>query len=151
MVELLASTTSDRAWLPTGAPVEIYISSVFRSNSRCLGESSTFIITCVILTWARRVPRVGLRRSDTQRRQKSLLWYLYATYLFHAAFAFFLLFEEFSFAGYVAAVAFGRYVFAVGAYGFAGYDAFTHGGLHGDLELLAGMSSLSFSTRARPR
>jgi hypothetical protein len=57
--------------------------------------------------------------------------------LLHAAFAFFLLFEELAFAGYVAAVALGRYVLAVGSDGFAGDDAFAHRGLYWDLELLA--------------
>src|SRR5215204_5519309 len=53
IVELLASNSSDRAWLPTGAPVEMYISSVLSSSSRCLSESSRCVISRVILTWAR--------------------------------------------------------------------------------------------------
>src|SRR5215204_3075625 len=75
--------------------------------------------------------------SDAQRGQEGLLRYLYAAYLFHAALALLLLFEELAFAGYVAAVAFGRDVLAVGADSLAGDHTLAHGGLHGYFELLA--------------
>src|SRR5215217_1012226 len=86
----------------------------------------------------------GARRSDAQCSEEGFLGYLYAADLLHAAFAFFLLFEELAFAGDVAAVAFGRYVLAVGADGLAGDDAFAHRGLYGDLELLTGDQFLEF-------
>src|SRR5215211_1914945 len=74
---------------------------------------------------------------DTQRGQEGLLRYLHAPDLLHAAFAFFLLLEELAFAGDVATVAFGGYVFAVGANGLACDHTLAHGGLHWHLELLA--------------
>src|SRR3954467_8625076 len=89
-------------------------------------------------------PKNMARHSDTQSRQEGLLWYLHAAHLFHATFAFFLLFEKLALAGYVATVAFGRYVLAVGADGFAGDNALAHGGLYGDFELLAGDELLEF-------
>src|SRR5215212_2390212 len=165
MVELLASNSSDRAWLPIGAPVEMYISSVFSSSSRCLSESSRCVISRVILTWARVVPSQhfsisafqlaraqGLadwvtsgdlmperadRLSNTQRGQEGFLRYLHAADSLHAALALFLLFEELAFAGYVATVAFGSDIFAVGAYGLACDHTLAHRGLYGHLELLA--------------
>ena len=50
----------------------------------------------------------------------------------------FLLFQQLLFAGDVAAVAFGQHVFAHGFHGFAGNHLAADGGLHGDLEELAG-------------
>src|SRR5215203_848987 len=85
-----------------------------------------------------RCPKAAsVRHSDAQRSEESFLGYLDAADLLHAAFALFLLFEELALAGDVAAVALGRYVLAIGAYGLAGDDAFAHSGLYGDLELLA--------------
>src|SRR5215218_7990164 len=74
---------------------------------------------------------------DAQRGQEGLLRYLHAADLLHAALALFLLLEELAFAGYVATVAFGRNVFAVGAYGLACDHTLAHRGLHGHLELLS--------------
>src|SRR5277367_2181184 len=54
----------------------------------------------------------------------------------HALFSFFLLFEEFAFAGNVATVALGQHVFANGGNGFAGDDATADGGLNGHVEHL---------------
>src|SRR5215211_1551064 len=79
-----------------------------------------------------------LTRLNSQRGEEGFLWYLYAAHLFHAALAFFLLLEELALAGYVAAVAFGRDVLAVGADGLARDHTFAHRGLHRHLELLAG-------------
>ena len=84
------------------------------------------------------------RGSDAERCEKGFLRYLYAAHLLHAALAFFLLFQQLAFAGNVAAVAFGRYVLAVGTNGLAGDYAFAHGGLYRNLELLAGDEFLEF-------
>ena len=51
------------------------------------------------------------------------MWDFYLADALHALFAFFLLVEEFLFAGDVASVAFGDDVFADGANGFGGYIA----------------------------
>src|SRR5271156_3175090 len=75
--------------------------------------------------------------GDFQDCQESLLGNVHAAYALHALLAFFLFFEEFAFAGDVAAVAFGNYVFADGANGFAGDDAAADGGLYSDFEHLA--------------
>src|SRR5215208_2641073 len=83
------------------------------------------------------MPERADRLSNTQRGQEGFLRYLHAADLLHAALALFLLFEELAFAGYVATVAFGSNIFAVGANGLACYDTLAHGGLHWYLELLA--------------
>src|SRR5215210_7876684 len=75
--------------------------------------------------------------SNTQRRQEGLMRYLHAPDLLHAALALFLLLEQLAFAGYVATVAFGSNVFAVGTNGLACDHALAHRGLHWHLELLA--------------
>src|SRR6267142_4774464 len=56
----------------------------------------------------------------------------------HAAFAFFLFFEEFAFARNVAAVALGENVFADSCNGLAGDHTAADGGLDGDFKHLAG-------------
>src|SRR5215210_3027107 len=78
-----------------------------------------------------------LTGSYSKCGEEGFLRYFYAAHLFHAAFAFFLLLEELAFAGYVAAVAFGCDVFAVGTDGLAGDHTLAPGGLDGHLELLA--------------
>ena len=66
---------------------------------------------------------------------KRFLRYVHIPNGFHPLFAFFLFLEEFSFAGDVAAVAFGGHVFAEGADGFGCDNFATDGGLdlHGEL------------------
>ena len=58
----------------------------------------------------------------TQNRQESLLRNFNVADLFHAPFTLFLLFEQLALSRYIAAVAFGGHVFAIGFYRGAGDD-----------------------------
>src|SRR5512145_359926 len=79
-----------------------------------------------------------LIRIRLENRQKRALWNAYGTDHLHALLAGFLLFQELSFAGNVAAVAFGRDIFTEGADGAAGDDFSADGALNGDFIHLAG-------------
>src|SRR5690625_6744880 len=57
-----------------------------------------------------------------ENSKKSLLWHLNRAHLLHPFLALFLFFQKFSFSGYIAAIAFGRNIFAYCADGFAGDD-----------------------------
>src|SRR5579862_4686723 len=74
---------------------------------------------------------------DFQDGEEGFLGDVHLAYAFHAALAFFLFFEELAFAGDVAAVALGQYVFAHSGHGFAGDDAAADGGLDGHFKHLA--------------
>ena len=76
-------------------------------------------------------------RVRLQDRQKRALRNAHRADHLHALLAGFLLFQEFSFAGNITAVAFGRDVFAEGADGAAGDDFSADGALNGNLKHLA--------------
>src|SRR6266436_5269784 len=78
------------------------------------------------------------RRGNFEDREEGFLRDVNLADALHAAFAFFLFFEEFAFARNVAAVALGENVFSDGRDGFARDHAAADGGLNGDFEHLAG-------------
>ena len=75
--------------------------------------------------------------------KECFLRHLDRTDLFHALLAFFLLFEQFTLSGYVAAVAFGRHILADGLDGFTCDDFRANGSLDSDVELLASGAAVS--------
>lgn len=83
---------------------------------------------------------------EFQNGEEGFLRDLYAADLFHAFLALLLFFEELAFAGYVATVALGGYIFADGFDGFAGNDFGAYGSLHGHVELLARYQLFEFHT-----
>src|SRR6266404_2882669 len=83
---------------------------------------------------AARVLTISSPLAHLQHRQKCLLGYIHAPDALHALFAFFLFFQQFAFAGDIAAVAFRQDVFADGVDRFASDNFRADRSLNGDLK-----------------